>query len=98
MLTNARWVRLMAAISLRKAMMSDPTTTPGWKVYWSGGPGIPGTDSYTTHDTRDQALRAACDHFPLYRDTGEPLRVEGPNGERISAEEIKAHCQRNPRT
>lgn len=65
--------------------------TPNWKVYWSGGPG---TGVYTTHGTREHALSAASDNYPLYRDSGDPLRIEGPNSEIITAREILAHCKK----
>jgi hypothetical protein len=47
------------------------------------------------HEMREHALSHACDHYPLYRD-GAPLRIEGPNGELISAAEIQNTAKRTP--
>jgi hypothetical protein len=70
--------------------MPDTTNTLGWKVISNEGTGSEGR---SIHTTRDAALQQACAGFPFYRDGGSPLRIEGPNGERISAAEIKQHCQ-----
>jgi hypothetical protein len=75
--------------------MSLTTNTPNWKVYWSRGPG---TDAHDTRPTREQALSLACERFPLYQETGDPVRIEGPNGEHLSAEDIKQHCLRQQQT
>jgi DNA primase len=72
-----------------------PHNTPGWKVF-SADRDRPGEEMHDTLETEEAALGAACRalHPPPGRDPEPVLRIEGPNGERISLEEIEEYCRR----
>jgi hypothetical protein len=64
-----------------------------------GRPGSSREEMHDTLETEEAALGAACRalHPPPGRDPEPVLRIEGPNGERISLEEIEEYCRRIPR-
>ncbi len=59
-----------------------------WKLF-STDVAHPEREGYTTHESREQALWVAChSHW-----TEPAVRIEGPNGEIISREQIQLHCR-----
>jgi hypothetical protein len=51
---------------------------------------------FHTYDSRDEALRAACDKMKVAHVA--VLYIEGPNGERIEQDAIKRWCDAQPKT
>jgi hypothetical protein len=69
-------------------MPHSTTRASDWKLF-SSNVAPPSSEGYTTHPTREAALSAACQlHW-----TDRVLRIEGPNGEVISREEIEEYCR-----
>jgi hypothetical protein len=67
--------------------------SPGgeWKLYLSSSAGT----SYSTHDSFEEALMAACSFAMVPHQT--VLRIEGPSGKMYDQAYINAECARRRR-
>jgi hypothetical protein len=67
-----------------------------WKLWFKSRSSAPFEPQYGEYDTKDAALRAACEMMKV--PGKEVLRIEGPNGERIERNAIARYCDSLPKT